>query len=49
MFAPVSHFHPSLIFVGKAETVIIRVESLKGLHSGKLQPVLQILEEGGSD
>ncbi len=45
MFATASNFHPSLIFVGKAGNVTIRVESCKGCYSGKLQPCISLGEK----
>jgi len=36
------HFHPSLIFVGKARS--IPLQSHKGLHSGRLQHCSQIID-----
>ncbi len=46
VFATVSHFHPRLIFAGKAGSITITVKFSKGLHSGKLQPCLKILDQG---
>jgi hypothetical protein len=42
--AVVRHFNPGLIFADKA-----RVKSNKVLHSGRLQPCLQILNEEWSE
>jgi hypothetical protein len=41
-FFTVSHLCPSLLFVGGKE--YLRVEYPKGLHSGTIQPCLQILD-----
>ncbi len=39
MFVNVSHFHPSLIFAGKAKSLALTVEALNGPHLDKLQEV----------
>ncbi len=41
MFANVSRFHPSLIFLGKGWEPTIKVKSRKGLSSGNLQLYLE--------
>jgi hypothetical protein len=38
------NFHPILLFVGKAWSITIKIESRKGLDYGKLQCCLQILD-----
>ncbi len=40
VFLTVRHFHPSQIFAG----ITLKVEFCQGLHSGRLQPCLQILD-----
>jgi len=46
VFATVSHFHPSLIFGGKAYEPTLKVNSLQRLYRGRLWRCPQILHQG---